>query len=135
MILRLKVTEVFFKYVFMYLFVAALGLCSCTRACSSCSGRGLLSSCGAWASHCGGFSCRTWALGLCCPTACGIFQDRGSNPCPLHWQVDSSPLDHEGSPKYVFKMPGDKHHPFHLQTPCPVSLSHLSAPFPTEVLQ
>ena len=30
MILRLKVTEVFFKYVFMYLFVAALGLCSCT---------------------------------------------------------------------------------------------------------
>ena len=23
------------------------------------------------------------------PTACGIFLDKGSNPCPLHWQVDS----------------------------------------------
>ena len=24
-----------------------------------------------------------------CSTACGIFPDQGSNPCPLHWQVDS----------------------------------------------
>ena len=23
---------------------------------------------------------------------------QGSNPCPLRWQVDSSPLDHQGSP-------------------------------------
>ena len=31
---------------------------------SSCSEQGLLSSCGAWASHCGGFSCcRAQALG------------------------------------------------------------------------
>ena len=22
-------------------------------------------------------------------SACGIFPDQGSNPCPLHWQVDS----------------------------------------------
>ena len=22
-------------------------------------------------------------------TACGIFLDRGTNPCPLHWQTDS----------------------------------------------
>ena len=21
--------------------------------------------------------------------ACGIFPDRGTNPCPLHWQADS----------------------------------------------
>ena len=27
--------------------------------------------------------------GLSCSTACGIFPDQGSNPCPLHWQEDS----------------------------------------------
>ena len=35
--------------------------------------------------------------------ACGIFPDQGSNPCPLHWQADSQPLRHQGSPiHYVF---------------------------------
>ena len=34
--------------------------------------------------------------------ACGIFPDQGSNPCPLHWQADSQPLRHQGSPKSVF---------------------------------
>ena len=24
--------------------------------------------------------------------------DQGSNPCPLHWKVDSLPLDHQGNP-------------------------------------
>ena len=33
-----------------------------------------------------------------CSTACGIFPDQGSNPCPLHWQADSQPLCHQGSP-------------------------------------
>ena len=33
-----------------------------------------------------------------CSQACGIFLDQGSNPSPLHWQVDSQPLDHQGSP-------------------------------------
>ena len=48
----------------------------------------------------GGFSCcgtrALWlpvsvvvAHGLSCSAACGIFPDRGSNPCPLHWQGDS----------------------------------------------
>ena len=31
-------------------------------------------------------------------TACGIFPDQGSNPCALHWQADSQPLRHQGSP-------------------------------------
>ncbi|XP_059992933.1 nuclear RNA export factor 3-like [Lagenorhynchus albirostris] len=31
--------------------------------------------------------------------ACGIFPDRGTNPCPLHRQADSQPLRHQGSPK------------------------------------
>ena len=33
-----------------------------------------------------------------CYAACGIFPDQGSNPCPLHWQADSQPLRHQGSP-------------------------------------
>ena len=36
--------------------------------------------------------------GLSCSAACGIFPDQGSNPCPLHWQADSQPLRHQGSP-------------------------------------
>ena len=38
------------------------------------------------------------ACGLSCSVACGIFPDQGSNPCFLHWQVDSLPLSHQGSP-------------------------------------
>ena len=35
--------------------------------------------------------------------ACGIFPDQGSNLCPLHWQADSQPLRHQGSPLiYLF---------------------------------
>ena len=39
------------------------------------------------------------ARGLSCSAACGIFPDQGSNPCPLHWQADSQPLRHQGSPQ------------------------------------
>ena len=35
--------------------------------------------------------------GLSYSTTCGIFLDQGWNPCPLHWQADSLPLDHQGS--------------------------------------
>ncbi|XP_073645004.1 coiled-coil domain-containing protein 91 isoform X14 [Tursiops truncatus] len=35
--------------------------------------------------------------------ACGIFPDRGTNPCPLHRHVDSQPLRHQGSPARVIK--------------------------------
>ena len=38
------------------------------------------------------------AHGPSCSAACGIFLDQGSNPCPLHWQADSQPLRHQGSP-------------------------------------
>ena len=65
-------------------------------------------SCSLWASPCSGFCCcRAEALGymgsvvvahrLSCPTACGIFPDQVLNPCLLHWQADSLPLDHQGS--------------------------------------
>ena len=42
------------------------------------------------------------AHGPSCSAACGIFTDQGSNPCPLHWQADSQPLRHQGSPCRVF---------------------------------
>ena len=51
------------------------------------------------ASRCGGFSLRSTGsrarrlsscgARLCCPSACGIFTDQGSNPCPMHRQADS----------------------------------------------
>ena len=42
------------------------------------------------------------AHGPSCSAACGIFPDQGPNPCPLHWQADSQPLRHQGSP-LIFK--------------------------------
>ena len=42
------------------------------------------------------------AHGPSCSAACGIFPDWGSNPCPLHWQADSQPLHHQGSPSAHF---------------------------------
>ena len=71
------------------------------------SERGLLSSCSAWASHYHGFSCckaqtlNTGSIVMVhrfrCSAACGIFLDQGSNPCLLHWQVDSLPPSHQGN--------------------------------------
>ena len=42
------------------------------------------------------------AHGPSCSAARGIFPDQGSNPCPLHWQADSQPLRHQGSPAFAF---------------------------------
>ena len=46
----------------------------------------------------------TVAHGPSCSAARGIFPDQGSNPCPLHWQADSQPLRHQGSPLTVHFM-------------------------------
>ena len=76
--------------------------------------------CHVWASHCAGFSwgAQTWkqqalvvtvpglqstgpvfaACGPTCSSACGIFLVQGSDLCLLHWQADSLPLSHQGSP-------------------------------------
>ena len=43
-------------------------------------------------------------LALFCFAACGILPDQGCNPCLLHWQVDSSPLSHQGSPRNVLNL-------------------------------
>ena len=45
------------------------------------------------------------AHGPSCSAACGIIPDQGSNPRPLHWQADSQPLRHQGSPQIYFLNP------------------------------
>ena len=35
---------------------------------------------------------------LSCSVACEIFLNQGPNLCLLHWQADSLPLSHQGSP-------------------------------------
>ena len=42
------------------------------------------------------------AHGPSCSAACGILPDQGSNLGPLHWQADSQPLPHQGSPTNHF---------------------------------
>ena len=42
------------------------------------------------------------AHGPSCSVACGIFPNQGSSPCPPHWQADSQPLGHHGSPWLLF---------------------------------
>ena len=97
-----------FLFIYLFLFLAALGLHCRALAFSSCGERGYSS---LW---CVGFSLwwllLLWRMGsrvrasvvvahrLSCPAACGIFPDQGSNPCPLHWQAESYPLSHQGSP-------------------------------------
>ena len=92
--------------------MAVLGLPFCARAFSSCGKRGplfiavrgpslswplLLQSTGS--RHAGSV---VVAHGPSCSAACGIFPDQDSNPCPLHWQADSQPLCHQGSPRIIF---------------------------------
>ena len=77
-----------------------MGLCCCARAFSSCGEQGAALLCGARA-LCARASVVV-AHGLRCSVACGIFPDQGSNPCPLHWQADSQPLHHQGSPGVTF---------------------------------
>ena len=101
----------FFFKIYLYLFLAVLGLRFCARAFSSCGNGGHSSS------RCAGLSL-SWPLllrstgsrragsvivghGPSYSAACGIFPDQGSNPCPLHWQADSQPLRHQGSPRAI----------------------------------
>ena len=108
-----------FIYLFICLFMAALGLHCCAWAFSSWGERGLLfvvvrrlltvvaslvaecrlQACGLqqlWHVRsvvvaCGLQSSGSVVVGhgLSCSAACWIFPDQGSNLCPLHWQADS----------------------------------------------
>ena len=48
---------IFFLILFVCLFLSALSFHHCSQAFYGCNKWGLLSSCGAWASHCNGLSC------------------------------------------------------------------------------
>ena len=39
--------------------------------------------------------------GLSCPAPCEIFPEEGPNLCPLRWQLDSPPLNHQRSSWYT----------------------------------
>ena len=82
---------------FIFIFACAWSLLLC----------GPFSSCGKWTQASvvatrGLSGWGSWALehrlSSCGTQACGIFPDQGSNLRLLHWQVDSLPLSHEGSP-------------------------------------
>ena len=84
---------------FVYLFLAVLGLCCC-------SGFSLVWRAGATLqlgcvgfSFCGAQASVIVAYRLSSSSACGIFPDQGSNLCVLHWQADSLPWSHQGSPR------------------------------------
>ena len=90
---------------FVFFFVCPV-LCCCVQAFCRHLEQGLLSSCGARALHCGGFSCcrkqvqgtqasvlAARELSTCGsqaqgPTVSGILPDQASNPCPLRGQAD-----------------------------------------------
>ena len=68
----------FLKDVFVFLFLAVLGLGCCTQAFSSCGERGLLSSCRGQVAHCcGSCCCRAAALG----TWVSVLVARGLRGC------------------------------------------------------
>ena len=104
----------FFKFLFIYLFifwlcwvfvsVRGLSLVAASRGHSSsrCAGLSLsrpllLRSTGSRRA-----GSVVVAHGPSCSAARGILPDQGSNPSPLHWQADSQPLRHQGSPVVVF---------------------------------
>ena len=80
--------------IYLFLFLAVLGLRFCARAFSSCGERGVTLHRSVRASHYRGLSLRSTgsrragsvvvAHGPSCSAACGIFPDQGSNPRPLH---------------------------------------------------
>ena len=52
-----------------------------------------------------GFSRHEYSSGLLFPLLQGIFLTQGLNPHVLHWQADSLPLSHQGSPLFVDASP------------------------------
>ena len=98
-------------YLLINLFLAVLGLRFCARAFSSCGERGplfiavrgpLTIAASPVAEH----RLQTRRLsnvahGPSCSTVRGILPDQGPNPCALHWQADSQPPHHQGSPRAV----------------------------------
>ena len=95
----------FFKFIYFWLcwvFVSVRGLSlvalSRGHSSSRCAGLSLLRPLLLRSTSSRSAGSVVVAHGPSCSAACGIFPDQGSNPCPLHWQADSQPLRHQGSP-------------------------------------
>ena len=94
--------------------MAVLGLHFCARAFSSCGKwgplfiavRGPLTVAASLVANTGSRRAGSVVVahGPSHSAACGIFPDQGSNPCPLHWQADSQPLRHQGSPERIVSL-------------------------------
>ena len=108
-----QVRWIFKKYLFIYLlllacwvFVSVRGLslvaASGGHSSSRCAGLSLSRPLLLWSTGSRRAGSAVVAHGPSCSAACGIFPDQGSNPCPLHWQADSQPLRHQGSPDGYF---------------------------------
>ena len=70
--------------------MAVLGLHGCMGFFSSVVGQGLLSSCGACTSHCGGFSCwGEWTLGLMGFNSCSASKVSSCSSCALEQGLSS----------------------------------------------
>ena len=93
----------FLKIIIFSLFLSVLGLLCCEGYSlllvpafllwfgAQAFGCVSLSSCSMWPQ-------KLWLPGLVALRHVGIFPDQGSNPCPRHWQMESLPLSHQGSP-------------------------------------
>ena len=107
----LRVWFVFFNVIYLFIYFCIF---VCVGSLFLCEGFPYLRQAVHSSSRCAGLSL-SWPLllrsigsrragsavvahGPSCSAACGIFPDRGLNPCPLHWQADSQPLRHQGSP-------------------------------------
>ena len=107
--------EIFFliNYLFIYLwlcwvFVSVRGLslvvASGGHSSSRCTGLSLSRPLPLWSTGSRRTGSVVVAHGPSRSAACGTVPDQGSNPCPLHWQADSQPLRHQGSPNiFPFK--------------------------------
>ena len=103
----------FFNYLFIYFylwlcwaFVSVRGLfpvvASGGHSSPRCAGLSLLRPLPLWSSGSRRTGSVIVAHGPSRSAACDILPDQGSNPCPLHWQADSQPLCHQGSPRLYF---------------------------------
>ena len=95
---------IYFWLCWVFVSVRGLSLVVASRGHSSsrCAGLSLSRPLSLWStsSRCAGSV--IVAHGPICSAACGIFPDQGSNPCTLHWQADSQPLRHQGSPQSFY---------------------------------
>ena len=106
----------FFMYIilFIYLFLTVLDLCCCmgfslvvaSKGCPPAVVLALLTAVASLVAEHGlqgtgasGVRALVGVHRLSCSKACGILPVKGSNPCLLHWQVDSLPLSYQGSPR------------------------------------